>query len=106
MTGVAGESTLLPPHVGQEDYCAHDEAKAEIIGIHFDRMLPHAILCHHMQHQITIQDEDESIIYQQKVENLDLVGVISAINRPRRAPRSDKGKSRREEANATAKPEQ
>lgn len=52
-------------------------------------------------HQITIQDESEAVIFQQKVENLDLVGVITAINRPRRAPRSDKGKSRREEPNAT-----
>jgi hypothetical protein len=55
-----------------------------------------------MSHQITIQDENESVIYQQRVENLDLSGVIAAINRPRRAPRSDRGKSRREEANASA----
>jgi hypothetical protein len=58
-----------------------------------------------MSHQITIHDENESVIYQQRVENLDLVGVIAAINRPRRAARSDRGKSRREEANASAKSE-
>lgn len=34
------------------------------------------------------------MIYEQRVENLDLVGVITAINRRQRTPRSDRGKSR------------
>ena len=59
-----------------------------------------------MRHQITIQDESETVIFQQKIENLDLVGVITAINRPRRAVRSDKGKRRGEETNASVKTEQ
>ena len=55
-----------------------------------------------MHHKITIADEEGTVVYEQRVENLDLVAVITAINRRQRAPRSDRGKARRrEEVNAT-----